>query len=252
MKHGLTVLAIVWIAGSSTPGLSAAADGQVSQAVADTWPAKWCQAQPGNTKDELVAVMGPASWTTATTMTWSAHQYQFNAFLDGKGKIKQLDINTHSLSAAEQAALKCDTIRTRATVARAATKAAAGPPRVRPEGCALVTDADMSAILGTKVIGEPRRGTTECNYRPASGISPTVKLSVDWGDGKVGMASARFMGHREPGITNPYDGIGDEAFAVGPSLMIRTGADLVTIVFNGVSGAPAKAKRIFDAAKGKM
>ena len=66
------------------------------------------------------------------------------------------------------------------------------------------------------------------------------------------MASAGAMGRREPGLTNPYEGIGDQAAAVGPALMIRTGEDLVTIVFTGVSGAPAKAKRIFETAKARM
>jgi len=34
--------------------------------------------------------------------------------------------------------------------------------------------------------------------------------------------------------------------------MIRTGDDLVTNVLPGVSGAPAKAKRIFETAKARM
>lgn len=55
-----------------------------------------------------------------------------------------------------------------------------------------------------------------------------------------------------PGLTNPYDGIGDQAAAVGPALMIRIGEDLVTIVFSGVSEAPAKAKHIFETAKARM
>jgi hypothetical protein len=66
------------------------------------------------------------------------------------------------------------------------------------------------------------------------------------------MASAGLMGRREPGLTNPYDGIGDQAAAVGPALMIRTGEDLMTIVFTGVIDAPAKAKRIFATAKARM
>jgi hypothetical protein len=232
---------------------SMGSDPQVSQSAADAWPAKWCQAQPGNTKEELIAIMGAPTGSSPTTMSWSAHQYQFNAFFDSKGKVEQLDINTHSLSAAEQAALKCETIRTRATVARAASKAVAKAPRKFPAACALVTEAEMSAILGARVVAEARPGgNTECNYKPVSGISPAVKLSVDWGDGKVAMASAGAMGRREPGLTNPYEGIGDQAAAVGPALMIRTGEDLVTIVFIGVSGAPAKAKRIFETAKARM
>jgi hypothetical protein len=34
--------------------------------------------------------------------------------------------------------------------------------------------------------------------------------------------------------------------------MIRTGEDLVSIVFSGVEDAPSKAKRIFDTAKARM
>jgi hypothetical protein len=111
----------------------------------------------------------------------------------------------------------------------------------------------MSAILGVPVVAEARQGgNIECNYQPAPGISPAGKLSVDWGDGRIAMASAGMMGRREPGLTSPYDGIGDQAAAVGPALMIRTGEDLMTIVFTDVSAAPAKAKRIFDTAKARM
>jgi hypothetical protein len=232
---------------------STGTEGQVSQREADAWPSKWCQAQPGATKEELVAIMGPATGNSPTTMSWSAHQYQFNAFFDANGKVSQLDINTYSLSPAEQAALKCDKIRTRASVARAAKKAAAGPPRTFAAACALVTAAEMSAILGTPVAAATRPGRdSECNYTATSGAGPAVKLSVDWGDGKIAMASAGTMAKREPGLTSPYAGIGDQAVAVGPALMIRTGEDLVTIVFTGVSGAPAKARRIFDTAKARM
>jgi hypothetical protein len=34
--------------------------------------------------------------------------------------------------------------------------------------------------------------------------------------------------------------------------MIQTGDDLITLVLSGVSGAPAKARRIFDTAKPRM
>jgi hypothetical protein len=240
------------IAASSVAG-SAGREAQVSQSTADAWPVKWCQAQPGATREELVAIMGPPTSSSPTTMSWSAHQYQFNAFFAANGTVTQLDINPHSLSASEQAALKCDKIRTRASVARAASKATAKPPRMFPAACALVTEAEMSAILGAPVVAAARQGSsTECNYKPASGISPTVKLSVDWGDGKIAMASAGVMNRREPGLTSPYSGIGDQAVVVGPALMIRTGDDLVTIVFSGVAGAPAKARRIFDTAKPRM
>lgn len=232
-----------------------AGDGpQASQSAADAWPTRWCDAQPGMTREQLVAIMGPETNKSPTTMTWSTpHHYQFNAFFDANGTVKQLDINTYALSTAEQAALKCEKIRTRATVARAAAKASAKPAHARLAGCALVTDVEMSEILGTRMIATERGGgNTECSYAPASGISPTVKLTVDWGDGKVAMASAGMMAKLEPGLSSPYAGIGDQAVAVGPALMIRTGDDLVTLVLSGVSGAPAKARRIFDTAKPRM
>ena len=48
------------------------------------------------------------------------------------------------------------------------------------------------------------------------------------------------------------DGIGDQAIAVGPALMIKTGDDLVKLIFTGVDDAPVKAKKIFDTAKARM
>jgi hypothetical protein len=51
---------------------------------------------------------------------------------------------------------------------------------------------------------------------------------------------------------SPYDGIGDQAIAVGPALMIKTGEDLVKLIFTGVDNAPVKARKIFDTAKARM
>ena len=44
----------------------------------------------------------------------------------------------------------------------------------------------------------------------------------------------------EPGLASPYEGIGDQAAAVGPALMIRTGEDLVMLVFSGVDERPPR------------
>lgn len=229
--------------------------GGVTQSGADTLPAKWCQATPGSTKEELVAVMGPPAGTSGETMTWAAGHYRFYAFLDASGHVKQLDTNTSALSESEKAAMKCDTIRTQTSMAQAAAKKPSRASSQTPAACSLVTDAEMSTILGVAMATDSNdrsSGKTECNYSPRSGVTPAVKLSVDWGDGEVAMNAAGFMGKHEPGLTNPYEGLGDQAVAVGPALMIRTGDDLVTIVFTGVSEAPAKAKRIFDTAKGRM
>lgn len=129
------------------------------------------------------------------------------------------------------------------------------PERKSPKACALVTPEEMSQILGAAVVAEANdrsTGKTECIYKSVSGISPYVEFSVDWGGGAAAMMATGMMGKIEPGLTNPYEGIGDQAAAVGPMLMIRTGEDLVTIVFSGVEKAPAKAKRIFDTAKARM
>ena len=248
-----TLLGFVWaasIAGCSSAGSTSG----IPQSVADAWPAKWCQAQPGNTKEQLVAIMGPPTTDATTSLSWSTHQFRFSAFLDPDGTVKQLDISLDSPSEAEKAALKCGQVRTRRSVAAAAA-AGATPPRTSPRAraCALVSEAEMSAILGAPVVAEVNnRSSGKCIYKATSGISPYVELSVDWGDGKTAMTAMGVVEKHEPGLTNPYDGIGDQAAAVGPALMIRTGEDLVTIVLSGVSDAPAKVKRIFETAKARM
>jgi hypothetical protein len=120
--------------------------------------------------------------------------------------------------------------------------------------CEMVTATEMTAILGVAVSAKDTThssGETECRYAAPSGF-PTVDLAVDWGDGEIAMRAVNMVNAHEPGIASPYDGIGDQAAAVGPALMIRTGDDLVKLVFTGVEGAPAKAKKIFDTAKARM
>jgi len=144
-----------------------------------------------------------------------------------------------------------------ATAAAAAPEkeaAVASPPQ-SAKACDMVTSAEMSAILGSAVVGTPdesSNGKTECIYKATGGISPYVEFSVTWGDGEVAMSAMGMMGHVEPGMTSPYAGIGDQAASVGPALMIRTGEDLVELTFSGVEDAPTAAKKIFDTAKPRM
>jgi len=136
-----------------------------------------------------------------------------------------------------------------------ATVPSAPPERESSKACELVTQEEMSQILGSAVIAEAndRHGSkTECIYNPTSGISPYVELSVAWGRGEVAMMGTGMTEKIEPGIVSPYEGIGDQAVAIGPMLRIRTGEDLVTITFSGVEEMPAKAKQIFDTAKARM
>ncbi len=106
---------------SSTPSAGTGAavptpvqnEGPSAEEVA-TWPEKWCTVQPGVTKQELLTVMGPPTEDGAEGSSWDAFGYQFNAFYDETGKVRQLDINTIMLSSDQQAkiaAAGCDETR---------------------------------------------------------------------------------------------------------------------------------------------
>ena len=76
------------------------------------WAAKWCMAQPGMSKAALIALMGtPTSRSFADQSSWEGYEWQFNAFYDENGNVRQLDINDLQLTAAEKASLKCETTR---------------------------------------------------------------------------------------------------------------------------------------------
>lgn len=143
------------------------------------------------------------------------------------------------------------------TAARPAAVATEAPTasKQRTTACDLVTGAEMSAILGGKVvprINDHSNGKTECVYTAAEGVSPYAVFSVEWGSGEDAMVAASMMNKREPGIADPYKGLGDQAVSVGPTLMIRSGEDLMTIVFSGVDDLPARARKIYDIAKARM
>ena len=113
----------------------------------------------------------------------------------------------------------------------------------------------MSEILGGAVTAKNNdhsNGKTECIYTAVTGISPYAELSVEWGSGEAGMMGIGMLASKEPGIANPYEGLGDQAMAVGTALMIRSGEDLVSIVFSGVDDIPPKARKIFDTLKARM
>jgi hypothetical protein len=216
--------------------------------------AKWCGAMPGATREQLLALMGKPVTTLDTQLIWEAPPLRFLAFLDASGSAKQLEISTHDLSDSQIAALPCRPVRSRRAMMLEAA-AAAKKPHTSTPACQLVSSAEMSTILGTPVVGKPddRPGEfTQCTYQPASAGFPSVELKLTWGDGAAAMQGMGMAGKREPGLVTPYDGIGEQAGVAGPLLLIRTGDDLMTMVFNGVTDTPAKAKRIFDAAKARM
>lgn len=214
----------------------------------------WCQAQPGNNREQLIALMGPPTSEPPNQLGWTVGDYAYTAFLDADGTAKQLDIHTSSLSDDEIAALKCKPTRTRRAMELAAAAAAKTPHSSTP-ACELVTAAEMSAIVGAPVTGQAEDhpgSSTKCTYKPTSSISPAVEFTVTWGDGYAAMQGMGLAGSREQGMVTPYDGLGDQAGSAGPLLMIRTGDDLVTLVFTGVTDQSAAARRIFDTAKPRM
>lgn len=132
---------------------------------------------------------------------------------------------------------------------------APAPQRIPKVACAIVTPAEMSTILGSTVAGEPSENgsnETRCVYKGASPHSPYAEFTVNWGDGEGAMAAQKMLGQHEAGLTHEYSGIGDQSYAVGPELMIRSGDDLVTLLVLGVTDTPATMKRIFDTAKPRM
>jgi hypothetical protein len=130
----------------------------------------------------------------------------------------------------------------------------AADPVKQASACEMVTQSEMSALLGVAVAAKDTThsaGETACTYSAPSGF-PTVQMEVDWGDGEAAMGAFAMLNRNEPGIGSPYDGVGDQAVAVGPTLMIRIGEDLMKLVFSGVDDAPAKAKKIFQTAKPRL
>jgi hypothetical protein len=257
MKSTLPALVVVVLlsacsGSSSTPGNAAA--GGAARGAADTWATNWCQAMPGNTREQLIALMGPPTSTPPNQLGWITPKVSYLAFLNAEGVAKQLDISSVSMSDAERAALKCKPTRTLRAMQLAAAEAAKTPHSSTP-ACELVSAAEMSKIVGAPVTGKAEDhpgSSTKCTYSPVTGISPSVEFTVSWGEGYTAMKGMGLAGSREQGLVTPYDGIGDQAGAAGPLVMIRTGDHLVTLVLSGVADQPAAARRIFDTAKPRM
>jgi hypothetical protein len=114
------------------------------------------------------------------------------------------------------------------------------------KACSIVTAEEMGKILGSPVTTEAndRRSQTKCIYN-AEGMVPYAELQFSWGDGETGMTAAGMMGRMEPGLTNPFAGIGDQAAQAGPMLFIRRGDDLIELVLSGVD-IPKAAKQVYD------
>lgn len=119
--------------------------------------------------------------------------------------------------------------------------------KVRPSACSLVTQEEMSTIMGMTVVGVPDEsssGVTGCVYTAPTSLSPDAWLKVAWGEGET-LSRALGMAERaDPDLTDPLDGLGDEAAQVGPTLMILSGEDSVEIYLTGIADVVPPAQQI--------
>jgi predicted small lipoprotein YifL len=128
----------------------------------------------------------------------------------------------------------------------AATQAQSTPAPKPRSTCERVTAEQMSAILGAPVNAELTSGT-ECSYNPKSGAGmPMAQLTIDLGSAEAAMTATGMLGQMEPGMTNPYEGLGDQASAIGPAVWIRRGEDLIMITVIGVEDHDAAVKRVYE------
>jgi hypothetical protein len=114
----------------------------------------------------------------------------------------------------------------------------------------MVSAVEMGAILGSEVTAtaDDRGGQTKCTYEVAGADigGAYAEVEVNWRDGAAGMKG---VGAIEPQIgaaMSQLAGLGDQATAVGPMILIRRGEDLITLVISGVPDNAAAAKRIYD------
>lgn len=118
-----------------------------------------------------------------------------------------------------------------------------------PTACELISAAEMSAVLGKPVtaVSDDRGGQTKCTYSSASDEigGPYAEVQLNWGDGVAGMKGAGAMEPQLGKVMGQLAGLGDQATSVGPMILIRRSADLITLVISGVPDSTAAAKRIY-------
>lgn len=119
--------------------------------------------------------------------------------------------------------------------------------KVRPSACSLVTQEEMSTIIGMPVVGVPDEsssGVTGCVYTAPTSLSPDAWLKVAWGEGETLSQGLALAERADPDLADPLAGLGDEAAQVGPTLMILSGEDSVEIYLTGISDVVPPAQKI--------
>ena len=135
------------------------------------------------------------------------------------------------------------------------------PSHQRLRACDLVTQTEMSAILGSPVLAslggnEHPPGSTECIYSPASGSGHATELEVDWDGGDLRALSfaASTTGSLASGEVDRLRGIGERAWHVsGSQVFISTQGHLMIIRFSpDIEDIDSKARRIHAAVKDRI
>lgn len=141
-------------------------------------------------------------------------------------------------------------------VAAAAPAAEASQQKFSKPACELMTLDEMKLLLGRDDIvatAEDGEATTRCVWSLPDGSMPTAELKIEIGSGQVAMQAFGMLGKMEKGINSPYEGLGDQAFASGPVVMIRRGEDLWSImVFGGAMDGDAAVRKIYDTAVSRL
>lgn len=134
----------------------------------------------------------------------------------------------------------------RAEVAQSDTPVPGGADKA----CNRLTARELSAILGTAMTATPNDGTegiTQCAYGPAGGTGPSVEFMVIAGDGASTLRMVREKLHYDPAPARAFAGIGDDVDVQPPTVLIRDGEDLVSLMLVGVDDEPAVARKILAA-----
>jgi hypothetical protein len=122
------------------------------------------------------------------------------------------------------------------------------------QACKLITQEEMTALAGAAIQPNADNGVgrTGCVWEPPGGGLPRVELKIEWGMADAAMSALGMLAKHEPGINDPYEGLGDEAVITGPAVMIRRDEDLVTIILSGVDDAEGAVRKIYDMATGRL
>ena len=73
-----------------------------------------------------------------------------------------------------------------------------------------------------------------------------AQLQIDLGSAEAAMTASGMLNQMEPGMTDPYEGLGDQASAIGPAVWVRRGEDLVMITIMGVDAHDAAVRRVYE------